>query len=840
MWLGPISWYLIVSILGVISFPLLYVFFPAIKDRGYTISRAFGLLVWAYLFWLLSSFGVLINSIGGYLAALVLILLGAGWAWRRIDLQEFKSWLAENRKMILRVELLFGLAFVFLLLLRGMDPAIFGTEKPMEFAFINAFLRSERMPPLDPWLADYAISYYYFGYVMVGMLTKFSGVSSGVGFNLGLSLVFALAAVGSYGIVYNLLAAFRPDAPKGLTSLPILGPLFVLIISNVEGFLEFIHGRGAFWQQDSQGMWSSSFWAWINLEDLRLPPPGNTAPGQLRHWWWWRASRVVSDYDFFGNVQEVIDEFPFFSFFLGDLHPHVLVFPFVFVALALSLNLFLSQPESGKRFRIFRLEYNFSPQVFLLGVLVFGALGFLNLWDFPWYVVIFAAVYLLKRLDEEGWSRLRLVEFFGLVIAFAFGGVLAYLPFYISFSSQAGGIFPNAINPTRGIHLWIMFGTLFVPLLMFLFDQLNRWRDQNRLAKGIRLALLAVLVLFGLSVLFTALIGGVFAFGPISQQPNPYLGMFGLDSIVPLLQESLARRAASIFSLITLVVLLAAALGVLWPAVRRESDDEQPVEDAAQPADPARIPNSHRFAAVLVVIGAALVLVPEFFFLRDMFGNRMNTIFKFYYQAWILWALAAAYGVAVMLSAVRTRKILGVGVMILLVVVMFVGLTYPAMALQTRIASFQAQSDPRLELDGAANNFYLNSDEQAAVAWLKQAALGNLVEAVHPTGGSYSHYARISMNSGQPALLGWTGHEGQWRGGGEEMGTRKDDIARLYATELWQEAAQIIEQYQVVYIVVGNLERTTYNVYEDKFSLNLTPAFQQGAVTIYQVQGLDD
>jgi uncharacterized membrane protein len=96
------------------------------------------------------------------------------------------------------------------------------------------------------------------------------------------------------------------------------------------------------------------------------------------------------------------------------------------------------------------------------------------------------------------------------------------------------------------------------------------------------------------------------------------------------------------------------------------------------------------------------------------------------------------------------------------------------------------------------------------------------------------------MNSGQPALLGWTGHEGQWRGGGEEMGTRKDDIARLYSVRNWSEAAQIIERYHVVYIVVGNLERTTYDVYEDKFAINLTIAFQQGSVTIYQVEVLDD
>ena len=827
MWIGPISWYLIIGILGLVSFPLVYALFPALQDRGYSINRAFGLLVWGYLFWLLSSLGVLTNSSGGYLAALTLILAGSWWAWRRIDVQAFKIWLTESQKMILTVELLFALGFIFLLLLRGMEPGIFATEKPMEFAFINAFLRSETMPPLDPWLADYAISYYYFGYVMVGMLIKLSGVSSGVGFNLGLSMVFALAAIGAYGIVYNLLAAFRPEAKQNLTTLPVLGPLFVLILSNVEGFLEFIHGLGAFWQQDSRGLWSSAFWEWINLENLRLPPPGNTAPGELRHWWWWRASRVVADYDIFGNFQEVIDEFPFFSFFLGDLHPHVLTLPFVFVALAISLNLFLNIPDESQRFRIFRLEYNFSPQVFLLGGLVFGGLGFLNIWDFPWYVVIFAGIHLLNKVDQAGWSRTRLYEFLALVITLGISGVLMYLPFYISFSSQAGGILPNVINPSRGIHLWIMFGTLFIPLLVFLFYLVFQRRDRSGLLKRLGIALLASLILLGFSLLFTALLGGGLPFGPLSQGPNPFLGMYGVESLGALLREGFGRRASSIFGALTMVALLGAALGVLWPNGPQE-EPEQTI--------PERMPKSHRFAAALVVIGAALVLIPEFFYLRDLFGNRMNTIFKFYYQAWILWALAAAYGSAVMLSLPKTRRKMAVVYTLVLVVVMFVGLTYPVMALQTRISSFQAQPDPGLVLDGAANQYYLNPDEQAAVAWLKQASLGTLVEAVHPTGGSYTQYARISMNSGQPALLGWVGHEGQWRGGGEEMGTRKDDIARLYTAGNWQEAVQVIDQYEIVYIVVGNLERTTYDVYEDKFIRNLTPVFQQGSVTIYQVQ----
>ena len=55
MWLDPILWYLLAAAAGVAAFPLAYHFFPALADRGYAFSRALGLLLWGYFFWLLSS-----------------------------------------------------------------------------------------------------------------------------------------------------------------------------------------------------------------------------------------------------------------------------------------------------------------------------------------------------------------------------------------------------------------------------------------------------------------------------------------------------------------------------------------------------------------------------------------------------------------------------------------------------------------------------------------------------------------------------------------------------------------------------------------------------------------
>ena len=181
-----------------------------------------------------------------------------------------------------------------------------GTEKPMELAFINAILHSPVFPPHDPWLSGYAISYYYFGYVMVAMLAKLGGVPGSVAFNLGVAMVFGVSASGIYGMVYNLLAG-KGGIQSRLLTLPLLGPLFVLLAGNLEGFLEMLHARGLFWSRLANGGWVSPFWKWLDLVELTSPPAQPLSWVPSRYLWWWRASRVVQDYDVAGNVKEVID-----------------------------------------------------------------------------------------------------------------------------------------------------------------------------------------------------------------------------------------------------------------------------------------------------------------------------------------------------------------------------------------------------------------------------------------------------------------------------------------------------------------------------------------------------
>src|SRR5215208_5852978 len=126
-----LSWCVLLTLLGLLTFPLGFYLFPALADRGYTFSRAFGLLIWGYVFWLFASFQLAQNDIGGLLLGLV--ILGGLSVWAFINCtSEIIHWFDENRRLVITTEALFLLAFGFMAFVRAANPEIVGTEKPME------------------------------------------------------------------------------------------------------------------------------------------------------------------------------------------------------------------------------------------------------------------------------------------------------------------------------------------------------------------------------------------------------------------------------------------------------------------------------------------------------------------------------------------------------------------------------------------------------------------------------------------------------------------------------------------------------------------------------------
>ncbi|MCZ2127636.1 MAG: DUF2298 domain-containing protein [Anaerolineales bacterium] len=805
-------WYLLLVALGLLTVPLTYALFPALADRGYVLARTAGLLIWGYIFWILASFGFVHNNVGGILFALALLTASSAFAFykNKADIFQF---LKSQRALILTTEILFLAAFAFLAFVRASDSELASTEKPMELMFINSILRSETFPPQDAWLSGYAISYYYFGYVMTAMLARLTNIPGSLAHNLMTALVFALGAIGAFGVVFNLLSAARPardENNKSQISAALFAPLFLLIVSNFEALLEVLHRAGIGWTQDPvSGQWRGAFWAWLDMKELSQPPllPLGWAPD--RYLWWWRASRVMQDYDIVGGFREAIDEFPFFSFLLGDLHPHVLAIPFALLAVAVALNIFLGGWRDSKIVVAgFRLPVSWSG--FLFAALVLGGLAFLNTWDILVAAALIVFAFFLRRAAESGWRWARLEDLTFFAFPLAALSLILYFPFYLGFSSQAGGLLPNFMYIARGTHLWVMWGTLLVPIFLFLifFWKKSVTRPNWKLGFSIGLGFL-----FALILLMFAL--GAAAFATENNFVNGMLASYEM-SVSTFLFETFQRRLIQIGSLLTLTAVLIPALAFLFAKPQIADDD-----------DSQNSPSAFPFLFLLMTLGAMLILAPEFVYLRDQFGYRINTIFKFYYQAWILWSLVAAFGAGWLIQSLRgfsnwfVRVILGV--------VIFCGALYPALGIATKSNDFKPPFG--YSLDDFARIQRENPEDADAIKFLLTRPEGVVAEAV---GGSYSYYGRISTYSGYPAVLGWPGHESQWRGGMELQGSRQEDINLLYVTPRWNEAQAIIEKYHIRYIVIGNLERNSMRVLDEKFRAHLTSIFQEGNTLIYE------
>ena len=778
-----LAWWLAVQLVGALALPLTYRVFKGLPDRGFALARPLGLLLAGYIFWLAGSLGLLRNNLGGVIVALV-VLAGLSLyfgrralGWGRAagdDTPTLWQFVRQNKGLVIATEVLFAVVLAGWALYRAYAPEITtaGGEKFMEYAFINGILRSPRLPPADPWLSGFAISYYYFGYLIMTMLIRLSGLASSVAFNLSLALLYALTLTGAFSLVYNLVRLAqrrlkRPAAGQAI-GYGLLGSVLLGVMGNLEGFLEMVYLRG---------IGSAAFWRWLDIRDLTAPP---TAIGGVpqRFMWWWRASRVLQDIDPLGRAIEIIDEFPFFSFMLGDIHPHVLALPFAMLMLGLTLNLLADERGS-----ILAGLKRATPTLLLYGV-CFGGMLFLNTWDFPiylgvWGLALAARAYLEHRAFNRAW-------FFDVVLSgvvLAGLSVLLYLPFLIGFQSQAGGFAPTLWAKTRIQQYLVMFG----PFVFVICGFLGLLLAEALRRRGAGLA--------GS--------GGAWAIG-------------GVGLVLAAISVFTGRWLA-----LLLVVFLAAAAYSLWRLLSERDAGER---------DTATM-----FALLLLGVGIGLTFVVEYFYLVDTFNNRMNTIFKFYYQAWALIAVGSAYGVYYVLERSRSvgRYIFAGGFALLLAA----GLVYPVLAAPNR-ANFFAQKPT---LDGIAYTSRVWAADYAATEWLKQNVKDPNAVILEANGGSYTEYGRVSAMTGIPTLLGWGGHELQWRGNYDEAGRREPDIEKAYRSTDIAQVKAVLDKYRVTHVYVGHLEREKFklsNPMVEKFGVFMDLIYDQGGVRIYRRRGV--
>ena len=822
--LAVLSWWFLIQLIGLAAWPLAFRLLRWLPDRGYTAAKPLGLLLTSYALWLLGSLGLVPNSLGGILFALVIVIALSAYALSREGMAALREWFSQHRAMVLVYETLFLAAMLGWAAYRATNPGISSTEKPMEFMFLNSILRSPSFPPQDAWLSGFGVSYYYFGYVMMSVMTRLAGTVPGVAYNISHGLWFAMIAGGAFGAGYQISNLKSQISKRVLSPIAvgIIAASFVVLLGNLEGTLEIAH---------LNGVGPAEFWKWLDIKDLSGPAQAGGGPQDLRFYWWWRASRVVHDYTLQGGDQEVIDEFPFFSFLNGDLHPHTLAYPFVLLAISLALNVYMGkrQEARGKRQEDETRDLQLASRILhpsgldgpnlLLYAICLGALGFLNTWDYPIYLFLVVAAFTLRRWQEAGrldekviWDTVVLGALVGIA------GFVLYLPFYVSFQSQARGILPNLFNGTRFPQFLVMFGQFAVPGGLFLLAlaatraRVSAWRFWLG-TLGWAVGLLLVAALLGMALGFISPDGRAALHAWRTGQPIP-----GLDpNIGNFVGERLIQRLADPWTALWLALAIVVIVKLLGHLVTPSMDEKS--KSLANP--------SVSFVLLLLLLGTALALSVEFIYLADSFGTRMNTVFKFYYQVWALWGVGAACAIGLMLDDKNLPFRVGTSIVTALLVT--AALVYPIAAIST----LGDRANPTL--DGTAWVKQSAPDDYAAIQWLNQNVSDSPVILEAPGQSYHAEQSRVSAFTGLPTVLGWGGHELQWRGNYDEAGRREPDITKIYTSRDDQETLTLLDKYAISYVYVGPTERSLFPAVSlQKFDTLMDVAFRQGNVTLYR------
>lgn len=819
-----LAWYAVVQLITLLTLPLAWRLFANLPDRGYGFARILGILLVGYLFWITYSFGLVRFEPGGaWLAVLALagVSMAAGWP-------VFKAWRngvdrPSNWRYVVAVEALFLLAFVAWAWVRAHDPAANHTEKPMDLMFMNSIRASATYPPADAWLAGYPISYYYFGYWLITSVGMLAGQPPAIAYTLGQACWYGLLLTGCFAVVYNILAALGRRFPAAATG-GVLGALLVGMAANLQGLMEWLYATGS------------------NVAPVAalLQVPGFPREATVTNqwyvdygWWWWRSSRVIEDLDLSGNHIEVIDEFPVFSYLLGDNHPHVLAMPFVLLVIGLALNLFLKPGVPTGRGAaapdwvaksVFKSAVESVVTVMPLGwvgwllvALCSGSLLFLNTWDFPpyWLLVsltLFATLIRVQPVDAHRrlWRAGAVTVVAACLLAAA--AVALYLPYFLTAQSQASGFVPNLFYPTKVGQFVAMFGMALLLLVALI------WLAWHEVRPRPRQWLVSLTLVYGLPLIF--LLGSVFVVMStdlgrelIERTPLPA----GATAHWPFI---LARWTTQPFTFLLAGALLALVAVLAW---RRMSD----------PASPSAL----LFVLLLAGIGLLLVYVPEFVFLRDNFGTRMNTIFKFYYQAWLLFGLAGAVTAVLALSTWRGWRLAPALLSTLALVLALASTVFLVAGGYSKTQGFSGEPT----FDATSYLAVSGPNELAAVRWVSDHTLPTDL-VLEGKGASYrAESSRISAMTGRPTLLGWDGHEAQWRGRayGEMAAGRSQALETIYQTGSPAQIVEALDQWNIAYVYVGPTERTQYGFTpqaEQRLRQVMDLVFENGSVRIYRAR----
>ena len=724
-------WWLVLEVIGFLTLPISCYFCRNLKDFGYCVSKPLGLLLVTYISWIIS---IVVGY--SYISILVSLLVIAVFSFLIYIKKGFAHF---DNKYIIKFEVIFLFAFLIFALIRAYSPDIYwtGGEKFMDMTFINSMLRTTGFPPLDPWMSGTVTNYYYFGYLMVSNLINITGILPSIAFNLATASFFALSFTTAFGIGFNITERIKYG---------ILTAFFVTVAGNLVGFFQMIYIFGK--ENAINNMFSFNYWA---------------------------SSRVIPD---------TINEFPYFSFLQGDLHPHMISITFQLLVILLLLNIMKSNSNDWR-------------SILIIGLSV-GFLYPLNTWDYPVYLVLAILVIGYNQIflhqinnssnnsihHSKNQTKIKIyLNSFGSIAAMAAATYLLYLPYHLSYKiDKTISLVPS--GRTSLIFYMAVYGLFLFFIYTFVLG--NTWNFNKNISR-------LSLILLGIASLITLFEVWQFIF---NASTNPKTSEFEL--------------------LILLIPLLVLSL----LSILKEKD------------------KNNVFILILILAGLSTSLFCEFFYIQDALGSgnpiyiRLNTVFKMYLQNWVFWGICAGYIVFLARDYFTSKKAWGIAAVTLILLVSI----YPVFATIGKSGSFRG--DP--ELDGMSYVKKEHPQDYQAILWFRNIT-GQPVILEAP-GELYKWNTVITTFTGLPTVIGWAGHELNWRfPKSGEIDMRWSDVGKIYTSSDISEVRVLLSKYNVSYVYFGETEATRFSnpgLFEEHHEV-FEKVFEYGDVRIFKVKKIE-
>jgi uncharacterized membrane protein len=556
------------------------------------------------------------------------------------------------------IELVFVVLFIVGVALRSAVPKIEGIEKMMDAAILSNLMRHDAGVPVDTWYAPNGLNYYYFGHWLVAMLAKMSRVGLNYAFNLG--FVFVLATAGTSIFVLGWQIVKRKFA--GFLAL-----FLAFFASNLHPFLMMLGGQ--------------------------------------------------HNYFFFSSgrfIEQVINEYPLYSFILGDLHAHMM-------ALVLSVGFYLAVA-------LMYLDKTFKNSQIITATIAGGLVGLLsatNSFDVISCTIVFGLTLSIMRWRH----KIDNYQTWRLVAAYILSLIIFTFIFMTHFTPAVGGV-AVALFKTPLSHMFWQFG---LPLIL------------------------------------------------------------GIGSCLILWKKGLIKKHK--------------LSGLIW---------------------------------VFGIAGLIMIILPQLIYLKDIYYYqnppfaRANTVFKMWYSAWPLIAVATASLLVVLDCSIKKK-------LWRYILRSIVAISCTALAFGLYVGLKSLNDHRPNTLNGLA---YLNRQDLAKleiIEWVDKNITGQPI-VLQAVGQSYSQKSWLASYSGLPTIIGWQSHEWGWRYSSEAwnlISQCSSSVQAIYESADSNTLKSRADTLSISYILIGPDELSAYkidiSIFIEAFG---QPVFGNARYALYKVNNL--